>query len=214
MRKVAIIIAGFVLMSSACFADSIAVAPVDPLNVVSGPTQNFTFGWRFTVTSPVTITELGYYDPNAKGKLTSNHDVGIFASDGSLLLSTTITAGKYTTVDGFAFVTVPSFTLADGTYEIGADSFDSKDLFIFSASSLSPIPQITLGETGLFTLGSTFGFSFPIIPNQAGATYMGPDFEVVSTTAVPESSSFSMLICSVIFFAFAAFAIRRKPVRA
>ena len=211
MRRLAIIIAGFAIMSSACFADSIAVTPVDPLNVVAAPAQNFTFGWQFTVTSPVTVTELGYYDPNPKGKLKNNHDVGIFASDGSLLLSTTITAGKHTTEDSFAFVTVPSFTLADGTYEIGADSFDSKDLFIFSAPSLSPIPQITLGETGLFTLGSTFGFSFPT-PNQAGARYMGPDFEVESATAVPESSSFSMLICALIFFAFAAFAFRRKPV--
>lgn len=211
MRRLAIIIAGFAIMSSACFADSIAVTPVDPLNVVAAQSQNFTFGWQFTVTNPVTVTELGYYDPNPKGKLKSNHDVGIFASDGSLLLSTTITAGKHNTVDSFAFVTVPSFTLADGTYEIGADSFDSKDLFIFFASSLSPIPQITLGETGLFTLGSTFGFSFPT-PNQAGARYMGPDFEVESATAVPESSCFSMLICALIFFAFAAFAFRRKPV--
>lgn len=200
------------MISGLCFADSIAVAPISPLNVVTDSNQSFTFGWQFTVTSPVTVTELGYYDPAAKGKLKSNHDVGIFASDGSLLLSTTIAAGKYTTVDDFAFVSVPSFTLADGTYVIGGDSFDSKDPFIFSASSLLPIPQITLGETGLFTFGSVF--TLPAT-NQASATYFGPNFEVTPTiSAVPESSSFSMLTCAVLSFAFAAFAFRRKPLNA
>ncbi len=204
-------VAAFLMVSSLCFADSdlTALTPVDPLNVVTGPTQSFTFGWQFTVTSPITVTELGYYDPN--GKLKSNHDVGIFASDGSLLLSTTITAGKYTTEDGFAFVAVPSFTLADGTYVIGGDSFDSKDPFIFSASSLLPIPEITLGETGLYTFGSTF--TLPAT-NVASATYMGPDFEVSSPTAVPESSSFSMLVCAVLSFAFAGFTFRRTLLNA
>ncbi len=194
-------------MSSLCFADSIAVTPISPLNVVSDSTQNFTIGWQFTVTSPVTVTELGYYDPNAKGKLKSNHDVGIFASDGTLLLSATITAGKHTTDDDFAFVAVPSFILSDGTYVIGGDSFDSNDPFIFAASSLSPIPQITLGETGLFTFGSVF--TLPA-SNQPGAMYMGPDFEVASIAAVPESSAFSMLFCVLISFAFAAATFRRK----
>ncbi|MGH9528915.1 MAG: DUF4082 domain-containing protein [Terriglobales bacterium] len=197
------------MFSSLCFADSIALTPVSPLNVVQDVNQSFTFGWQFTVTSPVTVTALGYYDPN--DKLKSNHDVGIFSSGGSLLLSTTITAGKYTTVDGFAFLTVPSITLADGTYVIGGDSFDSKDPFIFSASSLSPIPQITLGETGLFTFGTTFALP---TTNFASATYMGPDFEVESSATVPESSSSSMLICVVLSFAAAAFGFRRSPLNA
>lgn len=207
MRKLAIVIAGFAIISSLCFADSIAVAPIDPLNVVSDSTQNFTVGWQFTVTSPVTVTELGYYDPNPKGKLKSNHDVGIFASDGTLLLSTTISAGKHTTEDDFAFVAVPSFILADGTYVIGGDSFDSDDPFIFSASSLSPIPQITLGETGLFTFGSVF--TLPT-SNEPGATYMGPDFEVASVASVPESSTFAMLFCALMSVGFAASAFRRQ----
>lgn len=212
MRKLAIIIAGFVMVSSICFADSIAVTPVSPLNVVTDSNQNFTFGWQFTVTSPVTVTELGYYDPAANGKLKTNHDVGIFSSGGSLLLSTTIAAGKYTTVGDFAFVSVSSFTLADGTYVIGGDSLDSKDPFIFSASSLLPIPQITLGETGLFTFGSVF--TLPAT-NQASATYFGPNFEVAPTvSAVPESSSFSMLISVALSFGFVGFAFRRKPLNA
>ncbi|HEV7220856.1 MAG TPA: hypothetical protein VGN39_18435, partial [Terriglobales bacterium] len=103
---------------------------------MSDSTQNFTVGWQFTVRSPVTATELGYYDPNPKGKLKSNHDVGIFASDGSILLSTTITAGKHTTEDDFAFADVPSFILADGTYVIGGDSFDSDVLLRLSRRSL------------------------------------------------------------------------------
>lgn len=211
MRRLAAMIAGFVMIGSLCFADSIAVTPVNPYNVVSDPNQNFTIGWQFTVTSPVTVTELGYYDPAADGELTSNHEVGIFGSDGSLLLSAIITAGKYNTEDGFAFVSVPSFTLGNGTYVIGGGSFDSSDLFIFSASSLAPIPQITLGKTGLFTFGSVF--TLPV-SNAASATYMGPDFEVASAAAVPESSSLPMLICATLSLAFAGFIFQRKPARA
>ncbi len=208
MRLLAAMIAGFVMVSSLCFADSIAVTPVSPLNVTTDSNKNFTFGWQFTVTSPVTVTKLGYYDPAVNGQLNSSHEVGIFSSGGSLLLSATIAAGKYTTMNGFAFVSVPTFTLADGTYVIGGDSFDSNDPFIFTASSLLPISQITLGETGLFTLGSVF--TLPVT-NQPSATYMGPDFEVVSASAVPESSSFSMMTCAVLSLAFAGLIFRRKP---
>jgi hypothetical protein len=41
---------------------------------------------------------------------------------------------------------------------------------------------------------------------------MGPDFEVASAAAVPESSTFFMLIRVLMSFAFAASAFRRRSV--
>src|SRR5437868_540703 len=46
--------------------------------------QDVTVGWQFTITSPVAITGLGYYDYASDGLL-SNHDVGIFDTSGNLL---------------------------------------------------------------------------------------------------------------------------------
>ncbi len=196
MRNVIRFLVGsLVLVSSLSFADSVALTPGFPANVISQPGSNLTYGWQFTVTSPITVTGLGYF---AVPLLLNNHEVGIFSSGGSLLLSATIPAGNYLNNvingDDFAFVSVSSFTLADGIYVIAGGSFDSGDGAIYSASSLSTIPEITLGQTGLYASGSTF--SFPTLTNPGGP-FLGPNFEVESTT-VPEPSSFTMLMCIAI----------------
>ena len=51
-----------------------------------------TLGWEFTVTQPVGITGLGYYDYNSDG-LVSSHEVGIFNLSGTLLVSASIPSG-------------------------------------------------------------------------------------------------------------------------
>lgn len=206
MRKSLMFLVGSLLISSLSFADSVALLPGSTSMVVAGG-GNLTYGWQFTVTSPIAVTGLGYY---AVPLLLNNHEVGIFSSSGSLLLSATIPAGDYLSNvingDDFAFVSVPSFTLVDGTYVIAGGSFDSGDGAIYSSSSLTTIPEITLGPTGLYTSGSTF--SFPTLTHPGGP-FLGPNFEVESAT-VSESSSSTMLMCIAMSFVVARSTFRSR----
>lgn len=50
---------------------------------------SFSLGWTFSVTSPVTVSALGFYDAGQNG-LTTSHDVGIYDANCSLIASATV----------------------------------------------------------------------------------------------------------------------------
>ena len=54
--------------------------------------QNQSVGWQFNVTSPVTVTHLAWYDDGADG-LVTDHPVGLWSPNGTLLSTTLIPFG-------------------------------------------------------------------------------------------------------------------------
>jgi hypothetical protein len=78
----------------------------------------FTFGWQFTVTSTLNVTDLGYYDAGGDG-LAFSHQVGIFNDSTQLeLVSGTVDSGTTDPlIDGYRVIPV-SYTLLPGTYDV------------------------------------------------------------------------------------------------
>ena len=85
--------------------------------------RNNTFGWRFTPTSDIDVTALGFFDATNLSAgvgtgLSQSHEVGIFrVSDQALAVSTTIPAGTVGVLAAhFRYVTLPApVRLTSGT---------------------------------------------------------------------------------------------------
>jgi len=196
----------FLAGASTCFADSVALTPSSSFLTSYDSADSFTIGWQFTVNSPVTVTGLGYYGGGLSDILATSHDVGIFDSNGNLLVSATIPAGGGTLDDGFLFVSgFPKPTLTSGTYVIGAESMKSADSVVVEAAGLSTISQITVNNPALISLGST-ALTLPTQDNSGTDpftgmefTYFGPNFEV---TPVPEPSTWLLFGTGLLALAF------------
>jgi hypothetical protein len=163
-------------------ADTIAFSIAGADRVRAG--VNASFGYAFTLSSPVTVTNLGLFDDGDDG-LIESHAVTIWTSTGTQLVQTTIPAGTGgTLIDGFRYVSIAPFTLAAGPYTIagfytsGVGNFG--DLFA-SGQSITSAPGVSYvgsrSEEGfVFPTGDTGDF-----PN----AYFGPNFQFT----VPDSGS-------------------------
>ncbi len=83
-----------------------------------------TGGWAFTVLSKITVEGLGIWDEGANG-LNSGHDVGLWKSDGTLLLSTIVDNTSTPVASTFSrgqwlFDSVTPLELEPGDYVVGA----------------------------------------------------------------------------------------------
>lgn len=148
----------------------------------------FTTGWGFS-TSGLTVTALGYFDDGQDGLLNA-HDVGIFAADGTLLVSATVPQGVAGTLNAdWRFVEITPFTLDAGSYVIGGFSNGYDPIVVAGAASASP--EITLGSLSWYTFGGSLSF-----PTSTGNVYLNPNFEfdrvVTPATATPEPSTFAL----------------------
>lgn len=103
-------------------ADTVALsfAPSSP-NTISG---SFTFGWSFSLSAPILLTNLGVWDGftssgNGDG-LAESHILTVWDSAGTQLVQTTISAGgSGTIIDDFRYVSVAPTLLLAGNYVIG-----------------------------------------------------------------------------------------------
>ena len=196
-----VMILGFVGASGICHADEIAVLPGTggQTNHAWNGIGSTTGGYQFTVNSPVTVTELGFFVP--QGSLADNHQVGIWTSGGTLLVSATVPAATSPTLlDGFDFVPVTPITLGTGSYVIGAEGNTmSTDQFTFGKTGSITISSITLGVSVSAEFGPVNTLTFPTVQPTDFATegYFGPDFLV----AVPEPSTISLACLGVLAWA-------------
>jgi hypothetical protein len=189
MRKFVLV----VLLAVTCGAVSMLAAPIPAVtfsnltgeSLANGP---FTLGWQFTVNQNITVTALGAFDDSQNG-LAESHDVGIWDSLGNLVGSTTVAAGTVDPlVNQFRYSSV-SFTLAPGTYDIGALWLDGADNNTFPGdiSTLVSAPAIT------FVQNSYIGGGTLADPTNGGgsvAAYFGPNFLY---TATPEPGTLVLL---------------------
>lgn len=108
---------------------------------------DFSFGYTFSVTSALTIDGLSWWDEAGDG-LVSDHEVGLWASDGTLLASTTVTnsSAAESSISGFGnwmVESIAAMTLGIGDYVVGGVQTNSigGDLIriLATASSVSGV---------------------------------------------------------------------------
>ena len=110
-----------------------------------------TLGWGFSLTTPLTVTELGYFDGNSG--LVDPHPVGIWDSVGNLLATATVPSGGVgDLVNGFRFVPITPVTLGAGFFTIGGfANATSPDPFRFQVQTFTPVAGLSFGPPVLFT---------------------------------------------------------------
>jgi Domain of unknown function (DUF4082) len=146
----------------------------------------FTLGWSFTLAAPVQVGDLAFYNDGTEVGLTDSHQIGIWDSTGTLLVSGTVLAGTASPlVDQWREVAITPTTLGPGTYDIGALFLDGSDPVWFPGQSLTGFvtaPGLTYnGAT--YVSGSTLSD-----PTNSDSTpgFFGANF--VETVATPEPS--------------------------
>jgi hypothetical protein len=183
-------------------ADTIAFS-ISVGQILENSRGDVTFGYAFTVSSPIMVTNLGLFDSNNDGLVTS-HAVTIWTSTGTQLVQGTIPAGTGgTLINGFRYVSIAPFSLPAGTYTIGGFYGALSDVLAFQNNSITP-------ASGLSYVGgrSEDEFTFPSgdLFHQA-RSYFGPNFQFTTGVATPDSgSTVSPLGCALLGLA----VLRRK----
>jgi hypothetical protein len=148
-----------------------------------------TFGWSFTVNSPIEVDGIGVWDSFASS-FSASVEAGLWTSAGDLLESETITSASTPVAsaetDGqWLFESFAPITLAPGDYLIGNVFFADEPLAEFG-SSITTISQITLNGGGVGT-----GNGGLTAPSASYEPIYGPTLE---TLAVPEASTWAMML--------------------
>jgi hypothetical protein len=191
MRKLAIIgvvvaFAGLMTAGLACADPAVTFSDLTSTTTIN---SQITAGWDFTVSGgSISVTNLGVFDSGQTG-LIDSHQVGIWNSSGTLLVSGTVPAGTAgTLVNQFFYVSVPTTVLGPGTYDIGAlyNAYPSStDDYLADASNFQTAAGITFNWAEYTPAPSLSD------PNSIPATFFyngifGPNFEFSAATAVPE----------------------------
>lgn len=151
-----------------------------------------TRGWAFTSNSTINVTSLGWYDFGGDG-LSRSHEVGIWNSAGTLLMSATVAAGTADPlVSGFRF----SDDLA-GTTLLGAGSYVVAGLSTSGDATWRGVPaaNVTTGAEIAYVEDRTNGsasFGFASVHGGFDVGYFGANFQYGAANVVPEPSAFAL----------------------
>jgi hypothetical protein len=164
--------------------------------------------WGFTLSSPIAVGALGLWDEGANG-LQNGHQLGLWASDGSLLASTLITTANSTpvasssTAGDWRFTPISPLTLGPGDYVLGATFRNLGDVDLFrdgagSALLLSFIPGASFvgadDAVALFANQQQVPLQFPgLLSGDPSAAKLGANLLVIEAAGVPEPSSLLVL---------------------
>ena len=134
-----------------------------------------TIAMEFVPVADITVTELGVFDGGSDGPgLQTAHDVGLWASDGTLLAMNTID-NNATLKNGFRFTKInPVILNAGENYILGAyyPAGMAGDKLV--ATSLTPAPL-----AGLYSLSRLVGGSVLTFPDGSGSI-TNPDFRITA----------------------------------
>jgi len=148
-------------------------------------------GWRFTVSSPLEVSDLGVWnaDTQATAGLTTTHQVGIWDSGQNLLASATPGPGG-TIVGDWTYASITPITLMPGeTYTIGAMyAAGDGDSYISSASSATTDPDVTWLNS-VYPASGSLGFVYPATDTSSFGRF-GPNF--LFTVVPVELQSFTI----------------------
>jgi hypothetical protein len=192
--------ASFALLMTA-FTASASVITFNPATGGTGANQGQTVGWQFNVLTPISVTNLEWYDSTGSG-LSTAHEVGIWNPAGVLLTSILIPAGAAAPLDGmFRFESILPINLPVGNgYIIGGQNFatNTDRLVCGSGGSCDGLLAQTVDPRLAFvnaTFSSLGGFMEPTFLSGAHEGFYGPSF---SAAAVPEPSSLVLLATGII----------------
>jgi hypothetical protein len=150
--------------------------------------KDWSLGFEFSVSSPVTVYALGY---NYFGvPLNNSHQVGIYDSNQNLLTSATVTNAS-TVFDGYLYTSVSQTVLTPGNYFIVGTTLGPFDGWIYEATSIVGAPGVTYVESW-YTFGNGGMLSFPTT-DSVGLQYMEVNFLVSPLGTTPEPGTLVLL---------------------
>jgi len=169
----------------------------------SQPDGTYTLGNEFQVTTPITVTALGAFDPN-RAAFNSAVDVAIYSitlsgtsiSSISLATPVAIFSGSQSVFDGStAIQAIAPVTLGVGTYMVVANNYGIAGAFQDynqywqqppGASQVSPntIPGVTFTSVGYWNTGS--GWNYDPVGNST------PRYGAGNFVVVPEAGGFAL----------------------
>ena len=177
-----------------------------------------TVGWAFTLSSQVSVTQLGLFDFDNDGFVTS-HIVAIWTSTGTLLGQVTIPSGTSgTLINGFRYFSIAPLLLPAGDYTIGGyypfspiglDQFAQDD-----ANSITTASGVTyVGSRSDFFPFGVFGFPAGNI-FETDNSYFGPNFQFTGGVPTPDSGSTWALLLLGVTAAFGLNLLLHRPSKA
>lgn len=151
-----------------------------------------TFGWSFTVNSPITINGLGFWDSGSNGLGVSSVPVGLYTSTGTLLASATITdlsnsVASASSEGSWLFEYFAPVNLQTGDYLLGG-VFGASLPLAQVGSSFTTLPEITLLGGVQGTLGA--GLMAPTTPFPTAI--FGPTMSI-QDAAIPEPATLALM---------------------
>jgi hypothetical protein len=194
---VAALTVGTLFVPAASFA-----AAVEFTNAPVSHDSQLSIGFVFTTNEAVNITSLGYYDENQDGFLT-DHEVGIFDSNGQLLVSTILAAGSGASLVGhYRYSSVPAITLAaHSSFVTAATTFGPLDGWAYGNQGSTITGFIIDPSINVASDASRFIYQSDNIlraPDQMfGHTiYGGPNFigTAIEVSGVPEPASAALAL--------------------
>jgi hypothetical protein len=164
--------------------------------------SRLSLGFEFTTNEAISVTALGYYDDNLDGFLT-NHKVGIFDSNGDLLVSAILSAGTSSVLDGHYRYTAiaPMALAANSTFLIAATSGGYADGFAYghqdgSITGFVVDPRITVVEDASRFLYQNDNVLRAPCEAFGYTIYGGPNFQLatpeVSPVPEPTTAAFAL----------------------
>jgi hypothetical protein len=208
--KATTVVAALVLLTAV--SAPLASAAVQPA-IAFGPSYEggsgssnlgYTQGYRFHVSTPTLVTELGFYD-YANDGLNGSHDVGLWSYGNTTPLATaSFLVGDNSSTIGVTAIGTPSYgiylyrditdlLLSPGDYVVGATLGNGLDVGISLPQNFSVNPQITL--LGSNTTGSgNFTLTYPPDSTTSSGVpdYLYPNFLV----QVPEPATGFILLAA------------------
>jgi hypothetical protein len=208
MKKITLI---FALLFSALTARGNTVA-LDFTGADSGALlAGITYGWAFTLSGAVLVTDLGLWDENSDG-LQYEHTITIWDNTTMAVMAQATVSNLGTTlVDGFRYVSLASSVLLlAGEYTIGGYNPPpdfSAELLRQNAATITTASGVTYN--GSRSVGGDFfpaGDIFQGHPN----SYFGPNFQFTPVRSVPDAGSTLMLLASSAVAIFGLNLLQRK----
>ena len=202
-RKATLILAALALVAIPLFAATAHAGPALDFTSfgASGNAGDFSVGWEFTTSAPLTVTSLGFLDLTSDGPpatfgdgLIHSHNVAIYNAGGTLLVSGTVAAGTADPLTGkwrYTSTLAGSPGLPSGTYVIATDILGAgDDSYVYGITGLTTDPAVS------YVQGRFIGAGVLTFPTSTFADgIFGPNFEFSpqQNGSVPEPSTLLLL---------------------